>query len=107
MRFDARAGLKLFCATFLITASGAWAQVSQGNATRIQGNTEINVQASEVTAIATGQNNVAKNRIGVIKGDKKGDTKINVTTKNVTTIVGGRNKKACTNIGGIVSDDCN
>ena len=85
----------------------ALAQVRQGSTTRIQGNTEINVQTNEVNAIATGENNVAKNRIGVIKGDKKGDTKITVNAARVTTIVGGRNKKACTNIGGIVSDDCN
>lgn len=83
------------------------AQVRQEPTTRIQGNTEINVQATDVTAIATGSNNVAKNRIGVIKGDKKGDTKITVNAAKVTTVVGGRNKKACTNIGGIVSDDCN
>ncbi len=74
--------------------------------TRIQGNTEINVSTENTTAIATGENNVAKNRVGVIKGDKKGDTKINVSATNVTTVVSGRNKKACTNIGSIVSDEC-
>ena len=74
--------------------------------TRIQGNTEINVNTENTTAIATGENNVAKNRVGVIKGDKKGDTKINVNATNVTTVVSGRNKKACTNIGSIVSDEC-
>lgn len=91
----------------LMVAGGVEAQVSQGKTTQIKGNTEINVEASEVTAIAAGRNNVAKNRIGVIKGEKKGNTKINVATKNVTTVVGGSNKKACTNIGGIVDDDCN
>lgn len=74
--------------------------------TRIQGNTEINVNTENTTAVATGENNVAKNRVGVIKGDKKGDTKINVNAANVTTVVSGRNKKACTNIGSIVSDEC-
>ena len=88
-------------------ASLATAQVRQGPTTRIQGNTEINVQTTDVTAVASGENNVAKNRIGVIKGDKKGDTKITVNAAKVTTVVGGRNKKACTNIGGIVSDECN
>lgn len=97
----------LAAALLMVTVAGsAMAQVSQGPTTRVQGNTEINVQTSDVTAMAVGQNNVAKNRIGVIKGDKKGDTRINVTTKNVTTIAGGRNKKACTNIGGIVGDEC-
>lgn len=38
----------------------ALAQVRQGSTTRIQGNTEINVQTNEVNAIATGENNVAK-----------------------------------------------
>ena len=87
----------------------SFAQMSGGGrtSTRIQGNTEINVQTKDVTAIAAGENNVAKNRIGVIKGDKKGDTRITVNAAKVTTIGGGRNKKACTNIGGIVSDDCN
>ncbi|MFA7269107.1 MAG: hypothetical protein WC073_07175 [Sterolibacterium sp.] len=87
----------------LVTAGIANAQVK---GTRIQGNTEINVNTENTTAIATGENNVAKNRIGVIKGNKKGDTKINVSAANVTTVVGGRNKKACTNIGSIVSDEC-
>lgn len=79
---------------------------AQAKSTRIQGNTEINVNTNNTTAVATGENNVAKNRIGVIKGDKKGDTKINVNAANVTTVVSGRNKKACTNIGSIVSDEC-
>jgi len=88
----------------LILVSGVVAAQVKG--TRIQGNTEINVNTENTTAVATGENNVAKNRIGVIKGNKKGDTKINVNAANVTTVVSGRNKKACTNIGSIVSDEC-
>lgn len=80
------------------------AQVRQG--TKIQGNTEINVSTENTTAIATGEHNVARNKIGVIQGDKKGNTKISVNAANITTVVGGRNKKACTNIGSIVSDEC-
>ena len=87
----------------VVFASGSMAQRNQTN---IQGNTEINVKTENTTAIATGENNVAKNRIGVIKGDKKGNTKISVSATNVTTVVGGRNKKTCTNIGAIVSDEC-
>lgn len=87
----------------VLFAAGSMAQTSQ---TRIRGNTEINVKTENTTAVATGSNNVAKNRIGVIQGDKKGDTKITVNAANVTTVVGGRNKKACTNIGGIVKDEC-
>lgn len=87
-----------------IGANVADAQVSQR--TVIKGNNEINVSTDNTTAIAVGENNVAKNRIGVIQGNKSGNTKINVNAANVTTVVGGRNKKACTNIGSIVSDDC-
>ena len=96
------------CGLLLLFAGASQAQMRQGGGqtTRIQGNTEIDVSTQNTTAIATGENNVAKNRIGVVQGNKKGDTKISVNAANVTTIVGGRNKKACTNIGGIVSDEC-
>ncbi|MDK9702026.1 MAG: hypothetical protein OEL20_02730 [Sulfuritalea sp.] len=87
----------------ILIAAGAMAQTSQ---TRVKGNTEINVRTENTTAVATGEGNVAKNRVGVIQGDKKGDTKISVSATNVTTVVSGRNKKACTNIGGIVKDEC-
>ena len=87
----------------LVASALAMAQASQ---TRIKGNTEINVKAENMTAVATGENTVAKNRVGVVQGDKKGDTKITVNAANVTTVVGGRNKRACTNIGGIVKDEC-
>ena len=90
-------------AALALIAAGSMAQTSQ---TRIKGNTEINVTTQNTTAVATGENNVAKNRIGVIQGDKKGDTKISVSATNVTTVVGGRNKKTCTNIGAIVKDEC-
>jgi hypothetical protein len=90
-------------AALALLAASALAQTSQ---TRIKGNTEINVRTENTTAVAVGENNVAKNRVGVIQGDKKGDTKISVSATNVTTVVGGRNKKACTNIGAIVKDEC-
>lgn len=89
---------------FCMVTGVADAQVSQR--TVIRGNNEINVSTENTTAIAVGENNVAKNRIGVIQGNKTGNTKINVNAANVTTVVAGRNKKACTNIGSIVSDDC-
>ncbi len=87
-----------------LAVSPLWAQTNQR--TKIQGNTDINVSTQNMTAIATGENNVAKNRVGVVQGEHRGNTRINVVTKDITTITGGRNKKACTNIGGIVSDDC-
>jgi hypothetical protein len=88
---------------FAAVVTGAFAQRSQTN---IKGNTEINVRTENTTAVAVGENNVAKNRIGVIQGDKKGDTKISVSATNVTNVVAGRNKKACVNIGAIVKDEC-
>lgn len=84
--------------------SSVFAQNSQR--TNIKGNTEINATTKNMTAVAAGDNNVAKNRVGVVQGEKRGDTKINVVAGNVTTIAVGRNKKACTNIGGIVSNEC-
>lgn len=95
--------LLLMTGIFLVSSS-AMAQVSQR--TQIHGNTEINVTTNNMTAIATGENNVAKNKVGVIEGKHQGNTRINVVTKDITTITSGRNKKACTNIGGIVSDEC-
>lgn len=95
----------LFGMVFALFSAGGSAQVSQSHTT-IKGNTEINVSTQNTTAIATGENNVARNRIGVVQGNKRGDTKITVNAGNVTTVTGGRNKKACTNIGGIVSDEC-
>ena len=90
--------------SLILLVGGTTAQVSQRN--KIQGNTEINVATENTTAIAVGENNVAKNRVGVVQGSKQGNTKITVNAANVTTVVGGRNKKACTNIGSIVSNEC-
>lgn len=98
---------QIFALPLLLVAVAAYGQTSQTKPqTKIQGNTEINVRADNMTAIATGENNVAKNRVGVIQGNKRGDTKITVNAANVTTVVGGRNRKACTNIGSIVSEEC-
>ena len=93
------------CALVLLHAAVAQAQNSQ-RPTQIKGNTEINVSTNNTTAIASGENNVARNRIGVIQENKSGNMKITVNAANVTTVASGRNKKACTNIGGVVSDEC-
>lgn len=95
---------KLFGISLMLVVGTVAAQVSQRN--KIQGNTEINVATENTTAIAVGENNVAKNRVGVVQGNKQGNTKITVNAANVTTVVGGRNKKACTNIGSVVSNEC-
>lgn len=90
-----------------LNLASAVAQTSQrGEVTQIRGNTEINANAENMTAVASGENNVARNRVGVVQGGKHSDTKINANVKNVTTVVRGRNKKACTNIGSVVSEEC-
>ena len=93
------------CSLLVLCMGMAQAQISQPS-TQIKGNTEINVTTSNTTAIATGENNVARNRIGVVQENKSGNMKISVNASNVTTVASGRNKKACTNIGGVVSDEC-
>lgn len=91
----------------VVLASAGLAQTSQrGATTQIRGNTEINVSTQNMTAVAVGENNVVKNRVGVIQGTKRGDTKISASVGNVTNVVGGRNRKSCVNIGSVVSDEC-
>lgn len=94
----------LISVVLLSVALPIQAQTSQR--TRVQGNTEITASTNNMTAVATGENTVARNRVGVIQGDVRSNTRVSVSAANVTTVVGGRNKKACTNIGGIVSDEC-
>lgn len=82
------------------------AQVSSGHKVNVQGNTEIQASSRDMTAVAVGSGNVAKNRVGVINQSVKGSTKITAATQNVSTVAIGRNRKACTNIGSVVSDEC-
>lgn len=92
---------------FVIALSiGPFSNAQESQRTTIKGNTEINVSTENTTAVANGSNTVAKNRVGVIQGDKSGNTKISASATNVTTIASGRNKKACTNIGSVVSNEC-
>ena len=90
----------------IITSTGVWAQSAQRGGTQIHGNTEINVKADNMTAVAIGENNVVKNRVGVVQESKRGDTKITASVKSVTNVATGRNRKSCVNIGSIVSDEC-
>lgn len=85
---------------------GVFAQNSQRGGTQIHGNTEINVRAENMTAVAIGENNVVKNRVGVVQESKRGNTKITADVKSVTNVATGRNRKSCVNIGSIVSDEC-
>lgn len=83
------------------------AQISQsGGTTKITGNTEINASAENVTAMASGSNSVAKNRVGVVQGKHSGNTRISAHVANITNVAAGNNRKSCVNIGSIVSDEC-
>lgn len=93
--------IQLFCVLIIV-----FARAADSEGTKIKGNTEITATSTNMTAIASGSGNVAKNRVGVVSGVKKGNIKITASATNVTTISTGRNRKACTNIGSVVSDEC-
>ncbi|MBP9219047.1 MAG: hypothetical protein KBD39_04100 [Sterolibacterium sp.] len=89
-------------------ASTAFAQVSAsprgvqaGGATQIQGNTEINAEQKNTTAVAVGEGNVAKNTAGAIKGGTQiqGNTKIKASQKNTTAVAVGKGNKAANEAG--------
>lgn len=89
----------------LLGAGTAWAQEAGG--VRVQGNTNLNVNAQNVDTMAIGQGNVAKTNIGTVKGNRSGSQNITVDAKNIQNVVGGRGKKGCINIGSHGADpDC-
>ena len=63
---------------------------------QIQGNTQINANATNTSAVASGQGNTAKNAVGGIRGDTQiqGNTKINANAKNTTAVATGKGNKA-------------
>jgi len=99
---------KYICITLMSCSISfcAWSQSSQKVPTKIQGNIEISAHSENTTAIATGTDSVAKNKIGTVEGQHKGNTKISVSAKNVTTVSSGRDRKACTTIGGVTNENC-
>ena len=68
---------------------------------QIQGNTDISASTSNTSASATGQDNVAKNTAGAIKGGTQiqGNTKINASQSSATATVSGKNNKAVNEAG--------
>jgi len=64
---------------------------------KVQGNTNIHVNAQNVDTIAVGSDNVAKTNIGVVTSGKGGT--VAVDARNVQNIVGGHGRKGCINIG--------
>ena len=57
-----------------IATVSAFAQKSQS--TKIQGNTEITATTKNMTAVAAGENNVAKNRVGWFRAKSGGIPKL-------------------------------
>ena len=68
---------------------------------QIQGNTEIKADQKNVTAVAVGEGNTAKNTAGAIKGGTQiqGNTKIKASQKNATAVAVGKNNTAANEAG--------
>lgn len=100
-----RIQLALIAIFSVVLSATAFGQSSQGSArrgvsappgdqgVRIQGNTEIQAKQENVTAIAGGQGNEARNTAGAIKGDTEiqGNTKIKASQKNMSADAFGKN----------------
>ena len=88
-----------------IIAAPAFAQQAQRSSNpqgvQIQGNTEIKADQKNVTAVAVGEGNTAKNTAGAIKGGTQiqGNTKIKASQKNATAIAVGKNNEASNEAG--------
>ena len=83
-------------------ASQKGGQVAAGaSGVQIQGNTEIKADQKNVTAVAVGEGNTAKNTAGAIKGGTQiqGNTKIKATQKNATAVAVGKNNTAANEAG--------
>lgn len=90
---------KLLIITALSSLSAfAFAQTSQvtTGGVNIKGNTNINAAAGSQTAVATGEDNVAKNTVGAIKGGTniQGTTNINAVAGQQTAVATGKGNKA-------------
>jgi len=88
-----------------VIASPAIAQQAQRSSNpqgvQIQGNTNITAENKDVTAVAKGENNVAKNTSGAIKGGTQiqGNTTIKASQKGATAIAAGKNNTAANEAG--------
>ena len=96
--------ITLFVA-FALVAAPAFAQQAQRSSNpqgvQIQGNTNINADQKNVTAVAVGEGNVAKNTAGAIKGGTQiqGNTNIKASQKNATAVAVGKGNKAANEAG--------
>jgi hypothetical protein len=91
--------------TAAMFAAPAFAQQAQRSSNpqgvQIQGDTEIKADQKNVTAVAVGEGNSAKNTAGAIKGGTQiqGNTKITAKQKNATAVAVGKNNKASNEAG--------
>jgi len=74
---------------------------SNDKGVQIQGKTTIDADQKDVTAIAVGKDNVAKNTAGAIKGGTQiqGDTKIKASQKGAAAIAVGNGNQAVNEAG--------
>jgi hypothetical protein len=104
----------LLVAAVSVASLSAFGQASQANkngamgspnakGVQIQGNTDISAATSNTSAVATGENNVAKNTAGAIKGGTQiqGNTKISGSQAGSAANVSGKNNKS-TNEAGVI-----
>ncbi len=88
-----------------VVASPVFAQQTQRssnpNGVQIQGNTNIKASNQNVTAIASGQGNEAKNTTGAIKGGTQiqGNTNINASQKGAAAVATGKGNTAANEAG--------
>lgn len=94
-----------FIALATVLSTAAFAQKTQSttnpNAVQIQGNTDIKADQKDVTAVAVGKDNTAKNTAGAIKGGTQiqGNTNIKATQKGATAVAVGKGNTAANEAG--------
>ena len=100
-------GLSMTAASTVVFAQqpgGVQMQSSNKSGTvQIQGNTNINANAQNTGAVASGQGNKAKNTVGGITGQTQiqGNTKINANAKNTQSVASGKGNQAESAVGSI------
>ena len=88
-----------------VIAAPAFAQQAQRSSNpqgvQIQGNTNIQAENKNVTAVAVGEGNTAKNTTGAIKGGTQiqGNTNIKASQKNATAVAVGKGNTAANEAG--------
>ena len=88
-----------------VIAAPAFAQQAQRSSNpqgvQIQGNTNIQAENKNVTAVAVGEGNTAKNTTGAITGGTQiqGNTTIKASQKNATAVAVGKNNTAANEAG--------